>query len=359
MLVYWLFWFLICFSVFISQNKNPLNKVFLGIMFILYILFVGFRYKVGGDWYTYILFYESYAHLGLIDVISNMDQGYYFLNYLGNILGFKDILFVNVICSIIIFIYLFVFSLKLKEYWLIQMICFPYYIMVVATGYTRQSVAVAISLWAFYLLINDKRYKFVLYVFFAFLFHKTAILLLIFLPIHYLKKEKVLLYSYTAFSMLFLFLALRYFTLNEESAYLGNSEVTVSSAGVLFRLSYHIIPIFCYFFYRSYYAQQKNQRIFVFLMDYTIVLISFLVVLSFSLATLVDRFNLYLIFFDIFALVGIFRIIDRKSQLILISILTIFYTLQMYMWFFYGAYAMKSWVPYSNYIVNYLKDYVL
>lgn len=359
MFIYWVVWFFLCFSTFINQYKSPLNKIFLSLFIVFLILFVGLRFQVGADWYTYLLFYERYNYIDLKDVIFGMEPGYYLLNYIGNYLGFADTVFVNFICAAILFFFLFIFSIKLKKYWLVLLICYPYFILVVSMGYTRQSVAIAIALWAFYLLSENKNIKFITFILLAFLFHKTAILLLIFLPIYYLKNEKVLSYLYCFLSMLILLFSLRYLTLNEESIYLGNSDVSVSSTGVIVRFTYHLIPLFCYIIFRKDLCNSENKRMFILLMDYTCYLIVFLLFLSFYFSTLVDRFNLYLIFFDIFSLISVSLLLNRNKQIILITVLILFYSFHMYVWFFYGNYAMKSWIPYSNYITNYLVDFVL
>ncbi|MFH4307975.1 EpsG family protein, partial [Acinetobacter baumannii] len=74
---------------------------------------------------------------------------------MGNFLQIKDIWFVNLCSSALVCFFLFITFIRLKKYWLCLLIYYPYHILAVSLGYTRQSIAVAILLYAFLKLIQN------------------------------------------------------------------------------------------------------------------------------------------------------------------------------------------------------------
>ncbi|MFH3639566.1 EpsG family protein, partial [Acinetobacter baumannii] len=87
---------------------------------------------------------------------------------------------VNLCSSALVCFFLFITFIRLKKYWLCLLIYYPYHILAVSLGYTRQSIAVAILLYAFLKLIQNDRNKFLFFLLLAACFHKTAIIFILF-----------------------------------------------------------------------------------------------------------------------------------------------------------------------------------
>ncbi|EOG9703666.1 EpsG family protein [Acinetobacter baumannii] len=350
--IYILIWFFIVAINFISNYKTYINKIFFLLFFLFLFVFIGLRFKVGGDWDNYLVLYENFKYLNFKEALFFFEPGYSLLNILGNFLQIKDIWFVNLCSSALVCIFLFITFIKLEKYWLCLLIYYPYHILAVSLGYTRQSIAVAILLYAFLKLLQNNKIKFLIFLLIAACFHKTAIIFILFYPLLFIKGKKVLIILYEIFSLILITLILYISSLNESTVYTSEE---LNSSGVFLRLSLHIIPVISYFLLRN--KVFKLDKSYLFL-DYFVLLIFYCFCLSFLFSTLADRFNLYLIFFDIYVLVAFYHnllIINRK---ILIFILTLFFTSFIYIWMLNSVLVAKAWLPYQNYLIDYLLTYV-
>lgn len=352
MYFYFLIWLsLVLVNVF-STYKLYLNKIFYSLFLIFLVLFIGFRYEIGGDWDNYLAIYEYYAHLDFYEALFFMDPGYSILNIWGNYLGEKEIWFVNFTSALIVGVFLYLTFIKLNKYWLCLLIYFPYHILVVSLGYTRQSIAIAIILYALIKLVEKKNFSFIIFVILAFLFHKTAIIFLLFIFLTFKAFNKKIIYLIKFLSIIVISLLLYLSSISNDNVY-TNSEELVSSSGVYMRLSMHIIPLFLYFYYRNLFFLDKHIRL---ISDYFVLLILYCSLVSLFFSTLADRFNLYLIFFDLFIIVVVYS--NVKNKLSLIYSLVVFYTAFISIWMFNSSFVKEAWTPYQNYILNYLLDNV-
>lgn len=350
--IYILIWFFIVAINFISNYKTYINKIFFLLFFLFLFVFIGLRFKVGGDWDNYLVLYENFKYLNFKEALFFFEPGYSLFNILGNFLQIKDIWFVNLCSSALVCIFLFITFIKLEKYWLCLLIYYPYHILAVSLGYTRQSIAVAILLYAFLKLLQNNKIKFLIFLLIAVCFHKTAIIFILFYPLLFIKGKKVLIILYEIFSLILITLILYISSLNESTVYTSEE---LNSSGVFLRLSLHIIPVISYFLLRN--KVFKLDKSYLFL-DYFVLLIFYCFCLSFLFSTLADRFNLYLIFFDIYVLVAFYHnllIINRK---ILIFILTLFFTSFIYIWMLNSVLVAIAWLPYQNYLIDYLLTYV-
>ncbi|MCL6695760.1 EpsG family protein [Acinetobacter baumannii] len=350
--IYILIWFFIVAINFISNYKTYINKIFFLLFFLFLFVFIGLRFKVGGDWDNYLVLYENFKYLNFKEALFFFEPGYSLFNILGNFLQIRDIWFVNLCSSALVCIFLFITFIKLEKYWLCLLIYYPYHILAVSLGYTRQSIAVAILLYAFLKLLQNNKIKFLIFLLIAVCFHKTAIIFILFYPLLFIKGKKVLIILYEIFSLILITLILYISSLNESTVYTSEE---LNSSGVFLRLSLHIIPVISYFLLRN--KVFKLDKSYLFL-DYFVLLIFYCFCLSFLFSTLADRFNLYLIFFDIYVLVAFYHnllIINRK---ILIFILTLFFTSFIYIWMLNSVLVAIAWLPYQNYLIDYLLTYV-
>ncbi|HGH3666339.1 TPA: EpsG family protein, partial [Acinetobacter baumannii] len=318
--------------------------------------FVGFRYEIGVDWNTYLMFYDTLKWYSLKDSVLFTDPMFGALNYWGNQLGFKDTLFVNSVCAFILFYFFYFFSKKFKFKYVPLLVGYTYFIVVVSMNYVRQSVAVSISLLAMYYALTEKKYSFLLLIFLATLFHKSAIILLVFFPLCFFSKidlNKILNFFYIIFSLFFITFIL-YFSGSQGGNIYTDSDSEISSSGTLFRLFSHLVPMILYIRNRNEFKHNLKGNIVM--LDYMFILILYCFLLSFFYSTLADRFNLYLFFFDVYVYSFVCDRIDLRSRILLLVFIFIFYTSNFFVWFNFGTYALKGWIPYQNYIINFLSN---
>lgn len=353
MVFYYSIWFLISvFSLFSSSKIEARVIFFLFLTFLC--LMTGLRYEVGGDWYNYLNIYNYFIGINIKEALIITDPAYGLLNYLSQLLNIDSIVFVNFVCSILFYSFFYIFSKKIENYWLPLLIAFPYLILVVSMGYTRQSVAISfVSLAILYGLEKNIR-NFFIFTFFAILFHKSAIITLMFLPLLLNLKRlnsNFIFLSYTFSSFLIMSGLVYYSSLNGDNIY-TNQNSDVSSAGAIFRVIVHFLALFFYLLYRKEIIKKfNNYRIF----DYMSLLVIFVFLLAIPFSTLADRFNLYLIIFDMFVFSYLFSSISPSSRKIMILSIIFFNSLMLYIWLNFGAWS-HTWLPYQNYLFNYILE---
>lgn len=164
---------------FSRRQSKPYEFLFYLIVVLITTLMIGLRYEVGGDWVNYLRLYEELFFQPLGYSLTRTDPGYGFLNWLSARFDF-GLWFVDLGCAIFFMLGVARLSSRQPNPWLSNLVAFPYLIIVVGMGFTRQAAAIGILCWA---LADIKRENIifpVILVGFAALFHKTAIL---FLPI--------------------------------------------------------------------------------------------------------------------------------------------------------------------------------
>lgn len=353
MLFYYCIWLVSSFLA-LPFSYGKYKKSFFYFFVIFLVILIGLRFEVGGDWFNYIRKYYEYGEvLKFKDFISLAEPGYGILNYISVYLNIDDTILVNFICAIIFFLCLSNFSIKLGNLFFPFYICFTYTIIVVCTGYTRQSVAIGFSLLAFLSLIDKKILIFLIYIALGALFHKSILIFLILFPfgIEFLaKRSNFLLITYSFVSLLIMTILLYYASISEQSAYVDvNSEMT--SGGVYMRLLMHVIPV-CYYLYyrRSFKEKFENYKLF----DYFLLVIIYVMFLAGFLSTLADRLNLFLVFFDLFVLTFIYNKVSINQKLLIWFLVFFSNSIVLTLWLNFGKWTQIAWIPYRNYISEFL-----
>jgi hypothetical protein len=155
-----------------SLRREKILWLFVSLFFIVVI---GFRYEVGGDWDAYLLGYENIQGRDFSQWRSFKDKGFYLINYLSYQLGF-GIYGVNIFMATLFMIGLVRLSRKQFDPWLAFLISIPYLVIVVSMGYTRQAAAIGLVMLSISYLYDRELIKATIAILIAGLFHKTALL---------------------------------------------------------------------------------------------------------------------------------------------------------------------------------------
>lgn len=153
-------------------------------LFIILVLMIGLRYRVGADWNAYWQHVEDLRDKDIAIALSMEDPAYYFLNWIGANWG-GGIYLVNIICASVFSFGLIFFCKSLSRPLLGILAAIPYLVVVVAMGYSRQSVAIGFEMIAIIYLLKNKIFTFIFLVGLASMFHKSAmlfVLLALFVP---------------------------------------------------------------------------------------------------------------------------------------------------------------------------------
>lgn len=178
MLIYWVLFCYFAFGAALSVDYQRGKMLPPALLFgaAATCVIIGLRYKVGGDWDTYELWFKFAKYTTFDRLLSYGDPAYQLLNWLTSQLG-GEIWLVNLICAIAFTWGLFRFCHAQPDPWLAVLVSIPYLVIVVAMGYTRQAVALGILMGALATKNHDLsvvRYAF--HTAIASTFHKTAVI---------------------------------------------------------------------------------------------------------------------------------------------------------------------------------------
>ena len=151
MIFYYLLYFFLAFkSIEETQAFNTFKKQTQNLLIIFFSLFIGLRNEVGCDWRQYRFIFDEIRDGFTLNWLD-MEPGYFFLNSIFS--GFEfGIFLVNTVCAVIFSYCLIKYCASLPRPWLGLCVAFPYFITVVAMGYTRQSVSISLFLLAVLIL---------------------------------------------------------------------------------------------------------------------------------------------------------------------------------------------------------------
>ncbi|MEX0445279.1 EpsG family protein [Xenorhabdus sp. SGI246] len=343
MAIYLYIWILIIIKT-LSFSKNKKN---LFVFYIFLSFFIGLRQEIGGDWFNYLNMYNKIIKLQFKEALFVTDPLYGTLNWVSGVFKLGGIYFVNFICAFIFCSSIYFFSKNFKNIWFPVIILYPYTILAVSMGYTRQSVAIAFVVFAFNSLFNNKKIYFLLFILLGMLFHKSAAILLMLLPFIYSRELNLKLFFLVYYIILtIILLFFFYLILLQNNIYLSGA---IHSSGSTVRVLIHILPLTIYLIYRELF--RKKQIIPIRILDVMAIMIILSLILSVFFSTLADRFSLYLIIFDIIILSVFLDSLKTNQRLFFISMLIMINSIVLYSWLFYSPWAQCCWVPYNNLIM--------
>ena len=315
----------------------------------IYILFIGLRKEIGVDWDKYQKIVSDYQFPSYVDIFkTTTDPLYFILNkFFQNFDG--GIYYINSICAFIFIFSLILFLNDLKRPFLGLSIAFPYLILVIGSNYTRQSVAIGLSLLVIKFIRKE---KFLYAIFLSFLslgFHISGVFgLLYFFPFIFqiLKKRKDLIFLLLIVIILFaisLLPLLKYLFVQ----YLGMSYI---SKGFYFRSLVYSFSGTIFLLNKDRFTKNLAEKSLIsFLTYFTYFLLIIGIVFS-SQTALLDRIGLYLTPLHLIVASSLpslkIKQLNPTSLTILIHISSLFL---MIIWFNFSPHK-EYWIPYKNLI---------
>jgi hypothetical protein len=357
MAIYFIIFTLFSFFAIIGKSRtNPSNQfesfdnsldfVWFAVLIFLTML-IGFRLEVGGDWgsyLNYVLFMGSVNTLSEHFIITQ-DPAYTVLNWVSAKAGFS-IYGVNLVCGLIFSYGLIKLCRSLPRPFLALAIAFPYLVIVVSMGYSRQGAALGLSLLAFQALTREKLFYFTVFIFLAALFHKTAIILLgaAILAVTKNRMRVIFIFSLIGIFLYFLFLK----DAIERLFLYYYFESQYQSEGALIRLSMILLPsLLLLIFPGRFKIHPKEMNLWK---SFAIVsLLSFLGFFIFDASTAIDRMALYLLPIQLVVFSHLPEFFGNRGearQWIVLAILFI-YLIILFVWLSYANYSIY-WQPYRS-----------
>lgn len=327
------------------RTAYPGEKALFFLAVVLVCLLVGMRFRVGGDWNTYVGYLERSVWLSFQDAVTSPDPGYVLLNWVANALG-ADVWLVNLICGAFFSWGLFTLARAQPRPWLALVVAVPYLVVVVAMGYTRQGVAIGFAMIGLVALIRDgSTAKFVFWIIIAATFHKTAVLLI---PIAALANDQG-----RVWTILWVGGAtvVAYFVLLQgsvDSLQAGYLDAQYQSSGAAIRVAMNAVPAAILLVFSRRFAMGRiERRLWTLLAWIAIAMVPALIVSPSS--TAVDRLGLYLIPLQLTVLSRLPFAFARTERDVGVILGVVLYSAAVqFVWLNFAQTAF-AWVPYQFY----------
>jgi hypothetical protein len=344
-LPYWLlFAYFAVGSAFVpTQQADGTRRIgpYLLVGALITAVMIGTRFNVGGDWRSYRYMFAFVRHLSLDSALRFGDPGYQLINWMVQQWD-GEIWWVNLFCGA-----LFMWGLvRLAQTQPIPILAIlvgvPYLIIVVAMGYTRQSVAIGILMTGLAALARGSSVvRFAGYVAVAALFHKTAVLVL---PLVIFAGERNRLLNVIAGAALFVLFFDLFLSDSTDQFVKAYIESRYSSQGAWIRVILDLVPAVLLLFNRGKLGlTEQEERVWRYIAIAACTLP--FILLATPSSTAVDRMALYLMPLQIVVLSRAYLLFRSRKTGVLAVIAFSF--LVQFTWLNFAQHA-KLWVPYRS-----------
>ena len=324
-------------------EKAPRTALLVGIL--LMTLMIGTRFKVGGDWRAYEFMFSFVAHMSFERALEFGDPGYQAINWIVQQWN-GEIWWVNLFSAAIFARGLARLCQNQPLPLLAVLVAVPYLIIVVAMGYTRQSIAIGILMAGLASLgRGGSVIRFALYVAVAALFHKTAVLVL---PlVIFAGKRNRMLNVIAGAAMFVLFFDL--FLSDSTDQFVKNYvESRYSSQGAWIRVILNLIPAVLLLTKRGRFGlTEQEERVWRYI-AFAACTLPFILIATPS-STAVDRMALYLMPLQIVVLSRAYLLFNKPKSGVAAVIL--YALLVQFTWLNFAQHA-KLWVPYRSFMLE-------
>jgi hypothetical protein len=328
----------------IFTRRNKALQALLPAFGVLLVFMIGFRWRVGGDWgFERILFENIYYSNTFLEALSKSDPGFALIAmpFAGTGLGVWTL---NTVAGLLFSIGLMTYCAQEKNPWLALTVAVPYLVIVVAMGYSRQSVAIGFEFLALLALERRKLNTFVFYVILACLFHTTAVVVFL-LGLLSVDRKNFLVYLCGM-----IVAGAAFFTVYQARAdnfELGYLQAGYSSSGATIRTVMNVIPAIIFLLSEKHFQLSKRAAgIWRAAAIFALALGIGLIVSPSS--TAIDRLALYLLPLQVLVLGRLpYAWGSTALQRAILTFAVIAYMVTvMTVWLFFADNA-SSWIPYQ------------
>jgi len=323
-------------------KEHALRSILLAVTFLVLVLFVGLRDRVGGDWEPYQAIFDSYAHVKFHDAFTTVlvEPGYALLNYVSSSVG-GGIYLVNLVCAALMIGALAKFAdLVDADPVFTLFLAMPYLVFTVGMGYTRQAVAIGLGCAALGYWVRGDRRKFFLIALVATGFHYSALFL--FFVVWAKSWRRLVIAIPLAVAAGYVFIT-QFYT-HYFDLYVQNTA-DMHSSGVWFRLAIVLSGVVLAIFQKN--RWREEPRLFRLIAMGSVIALC-LVPAAVVASTLADRVCLYLFFIYLvtFARSMRFSPVELRHCALAVAYATTYACFLV--WFALSSYAVNFWIPYHS-----------
>lgn len=189
----WIFYFAMIaisyLAIFCFGKSSTNNRLFLIITWVCMLIPIGFRYMMAMDDASYQYIFKQVSRMGFADLLTNGNEiGFLLVEKVISIVT-QDYYISQIIYFMIAITILMIAILKFKEILFLPIVFLGFYMILyfkfMSAGLNRMFFALTFVLFALYSMyrINVKQY--IIWVILAFIFHRSALILLLFIPIFF------------------------------------------------------------------------------------------------------------------------------------------------------------------------------
>lgn len=308
-------------------------------------LLIGWRYKVGGDWFNYLSSFQDAIYDSQFSEWWLNDPGYRLLEWLAIQNGW-GIYGVNLLSAAFFSFGLVWFCRHLPRPWLALAVAVPYLVIILGMGYSRQGAALACIMGGLVALGKGRVANFVFWAVLGATFHKSAVLLL---PMAALAASRR---RWVTAAWVAVVVAVAYVVLLKDSVEALSTnylEAGYQSEGALVRLLMNALPAALLLWKRErFVVSLSQQRLWLWFAVASVVLLGLYFVSPSS--TAVDRVALYLLPLQLMVFAHLPEVLGRSrgdSRNWVVYVLA-YYAAVEFVWLNFAVNAF-AWIPYRWY----------
>jgi hypothetical protein len=340
MIVYWLLFLVPVIGLLSKIRVNSTRSSALWrFCAVAFTCVIGLRSEVGGDWFNYQRAFDAVRRADFVQALNYGDPGYYGLSWVVARAG-GDIYVLNTACAIVAVAGLLAFARRQPLPWLALLVAVPYLVLVVDMGYTRQAVALGFAMFGLSALGEQRISAFVLWIFAAALFHKSAVLLF---PIAALASTRRRVWTWTWVGITTLVGGSLFLFDTTEQLWQNYVAADIQSGGGLVRVLMNAIPAALLLLYwRRVNVAQGERKLWFWLSIFSIACVP----LVFISSTATDRVALYFIPIQMYLFPRLISLPATDSaRAVTTEAVVLYYAVVMLVWLNFAANA-HEWVPY-------------
>lgn len=350
MLIYWVFLGFACAMALLEQGSETVNHRinFLWIIFTIALaLFIGGRWKTGGDWGNYYVNLEPFYWLTYDKAAAaTKDVGFTALSIFAAQFT-TGMVVITMFSGIVMAVALMLFCLEQPRPWLCMVVAIPYLVVVCGMGYIRQGIAISFLLIGLLSLGRESIGRYIVWTGTAALFHATALAMIPLGAVVSRRNRLIVVALIAAVTIV----AFRSLIASRADVLVTNYvDADASSSGALVRAFMGALPGGIFLIFRKRFGLQGSA-----LLAWTALSAAAVAtvpaVLLYSSSTVVDRLGLYLLPVQCFVYARTPDALSRSAQqrqLTAVGIMLL-YVVVFFIFINYGDHA-RSWFPYRFYL---------
>ena len=348
MIVYWAMFMLPAITALTANSRDyrekPRFQLWLLLLLAGFTILIGFRWEVGGDWFTYEEIVYGIEAEKLDYALRYFDPGFGLITYISTRIGMGS-LGPMLVCGAALTYGIWRFAQRQADPWLAITAAVPYLMIVVGMGYVRQAAAIGFLLVALIRFEEGSMRDFFKWLALGATLHASSLVILPVIGLVWARQRGAAVLIPIAMASVALF---GFFLRERVDKFVSNYvEAEMDSSGALVRLAMNAVPALIFLLFRKRFPISEDYRWLWTL--FASVALGLVVLVYFSPATTaLDRVGLYFIPIQLFVFGNIARLVarDTTTHASVTVLVVTYYGTVLYTWLQYATHA-EFWLPYQ------------